>query len=87
MTRRREKAKPVKPELNKQLRIDDDRQNASWEKKRKKLKVFMYEFGKFLVDLAKLVFGGVILAGIMDEDINRTLLFSTGTVIVSKRSF
>ena len=42
----------------------------------------MYELGKFMVDIAKLVFGGVILAGIMSEDINRQLLFSFGSLVV-----
>ncbi len=42
----------------------------------------MYELGKFMVDIAKLVFGGVILAGIMDEDINHQMLFSFGSIAV-----
>ena len=42
----------------------------------------MYELGEFMVDIAKLVFGGVILAGIMSEDVNRKLLFSFGSIVV-----
>ena len=35
------------------------------------------ETGKFLVDIAKLVFGGIILAGIMKyESINSVMLYS-----------
>ena len=45
-------------------------------------KTFKYEFGKFMVDIAKLVFGGVILAGIMSQDINHQLLFALGSCIV-----
>lgn len=45
-------------------------------------KTFKYEFGKFMVDIAKLVFGGVILAGIMSQNINRELLFTMGSCIV-----
>ena len=40
------------------------------------------EGGKFCLDLAKLVFAGVILAGIMKEDANTTLLYSIGVVVV-----
>lgn len=53
--------------------------------KKKKIdsqKIFKYEFGKFMVDIAKLVFGGVILAGIMNQEINHQLLFTLGSVIV-----
>lgn len=47
------------------------------EKERKT--VVLSETGKFLIDIAKLVFGGIILAGIMKfETINTTLLYSLG---------
>ena len=49
--------------------------------------MFMYEFGKFMVDIAKLVFAGVIIAGIMDEEIDRTLLFLLGSVVVVAFAF
>lgn len=37
--------------------------------------------GDFLLDIAKLVFGGVILAGIMAESLNKVWLYSVGVVI------
>lgn len=41
------------------------------------------ETGIFLIDISKLVFGGVILAGIMKyETINSTLLYILGGIIV-----
>lgn len=41
------------------------------------------ESGKFLIDIAKLVFGGIILAGIMKfESINTVLLYSMGGIAV-----
>ena len=41
------------------------------------------EIGNFLIDIAKLVFGGVILAGIMEyETINQTILIIIGGVVV-----
>ena len=57
------------------------------KKKASPWKIFKYEFGKFLVDIAKLVFGGVILAGIMSRDIDHTLLFTLGSCIVVAFSF
>lgn len=42
------------------------------------------ETGSFLIDIAKLVFGGVILAGIMEyETIDQALLFIIGAIVVS----
>lgn len=41
------------------------------------------ESGKFLIDIAKLVFGGIVLAGIMKfESINTTLLYTMGSIAV-----
>lgn len=51
--------------------------------KGKSKEVILSETGKFLIDIAKLVFGGVILAGIMKyENINPWLLFSIGGSVV-----
>ncbi len=38
------------------------------------------EFGKYCLDLSKLVFGGVILAGIMQLNINQLWLFILGDI-------
>ena len=40
------------------------------------------EAGKFCLDIAKLVFGGVILAGIMQQGIEFNSLFLTGLGVV-----
>lgn len=40
------------------------------------------EIGKYSLDISKLVFGGIILAGIMKLDINRVLLFVLGGTVV-----
>ena len=37
----------------------------------------------FFLDLAKLVFAGIILTGIMDLEVDKFLLFSVGFVVVS----
>ena len=56
--------------------------NKELKIKRREQHTFMYELRKFMVDIAKLVFGGVILAGIMSRDINQRLLFSLGAIVV-----
>ena len=39
------------------------------------------ELGKVLIDIAKLVIGGVILAGLMRQDIRPLLLFTIGGIV------
>ena len=36
------------------------------------------EIGKFFLDIAKLIFGGIILAGIMEIGVDKYLLFMIG---------
>ena len=40
------------------------------------------EFGDYCLDISKLIFGGIILAGIMELEINKLVLFGLGTIIV-----
>jgi len=77
MTARREKSKPQKPQINKQ------QEAANTEKPVKKEDhSIAFEAGKFCLDIAKLVFGGVILAGIMQQGIEFNSLFLTGLGVV-----
>ena len=78
MTTRREKSKPQKPQINKQL----EAANATTEPKEKEGQGIALEAGKFCLDIAKLVFGGVILAGIMQQGIEFNSLFITGLGVV-----
>jgi len=39
------------------------------------------ELGKILIDIAKLVIGGVILAGLMRQDIPPKYLFTVGGIV------
>ena len=41
------------------------------------------ELGKILIDIAKLVIGGVILAGLMRQDIPPVLLFTAGSIVAT----
>ena len=44
--------------------------------------VALEEAGRYCLDLSKLVFGGIILAGIMDLDVDLKLLLLIGAIIV-----
>ena len=72
MTARREKGKPQKQQLNK-AEVDPDK---------KEDQTVTLEAGKFCLDIAKLVFGGVILAGIMQQGIEFNSLFLSGLGVV-----
>ena len=45
------------------------------------------EAGKFCLDIAKLIFGGVILAGLMKQDIDYLSLFFVGLGVVAIFAF
>ena len=77
MTTRREKSKPQKPQINKQLEPTQTKESV-----RKEDHSIAFEAGKFCLDIAKLVFGGVILAGIMQQGIEFNSLFLTGLGVV-----
>lgn len=50
--------------------------------KENRKEIVLEETGKFFIDIAKLVFGGIILASIMKIDINQSLLFIMGGIAV-----
>ena len=72
MTAKREKAKP---QAKRQL-------EAKPEPDKKAEHTVFLEAGKFCLDIAKLVFGGVILAGIMQQGIEFNSLFFSGLGVV-----
>ena len=71
MTAKRERSKP---KINKQLESTDT--------ELRKDQSIALEGGRFCLDIAKLVFGGVILAGIMQQGIEFNSLFLTGLGVV-----
>ena len=50
--------------------------------KLKKKELLYHEAGKYFLDLSKLVFGGIILAEIMNLAINQVAVFAIGGVAV-----
>ena len=76
MTTRREKSKTQTPQQNRQ------HEAIEVEQKPNSNQSIAFEAGKFCLDIAKLVFGGVILAGIMQQGIEFNSLFITGLSVV-----
>lgn len=76
MTTRREKSKPQKPQVNRQSEAAEKKVEMEQDQG------IALEAGKFCLDIAKLVFGGVILAGIMQQGIEFNSLFLTGLGVV-----
>ena len=77
MTTRRENTKPKTKEEGIKTNLVQAKQ-----KQTNANDTLALEGGKFCLDVAKLVFAGVILAGIMKEDANTTLLYAIGVVVV-----
>lgn len=50
--------------------------------KQRKKELMYQEYGKYFLDMSKLIFGGVILAGIMNLGVNNVLLLGSGFVVV-----
>lgn len=51
--------------------------------KQKKRELMMQELGKYCLDMSKLIFGGVILAGIMNLGVENVYLFGVGGILVA----
>ena len=76
MTTRREKAKPQKPQINKQLEA------ANTEEPKPKVNLRQEKFADFLIDVAKYVFTGVIITSLFNDVTDKTMLYVVGMVIV-----
>jgi L-cystine uptake protein TcyP (sodium:dicarboxylate symporter family) len=77
MTTRREKSKPQKPQMNKQL----EAANAETEQK-KKVNQRQEKLADFLIDVAKYVFTGVIITSLFNDVSDKTTLYVIGMAIV-----
>ena len=75
MTARREKSKPQKPQLNKQL-------ETMQEEPKVKVNLRQEKFADFLIDVAKYVFTGVIITSLFNDVTDKTMLYLTGMFIV-----
>lgn len=74
----REKQKKQNWQVHSDLKIAEDKREA-----REQQKAFYLKVSDFLLDLAKLVFGGIILTGIIDLDLDKVWLFSVGAIVAT----
>ena len=76
MTARREKSKPQKPQLNKQLEVAETAEQKPIVNQRKE------KFADFLIDVAKYVFTGVIITSLFNDMEDKSILYVLGMFIV-----
>jgi len=75
MTTRREKSKPQKPQLNKQLEAAQTELKPQVNQRKEK-------FADFLIDVAKYVFTGVVITSLFNDMTDKTTLYFAGMFIV-----
>jgi len=75
MTTRREKSKPQKSQINKQLEMPTEEPMLKVNHRQEK-------FADFLIDVAKYVFTGVIITSLFNDVTDKTMLYLTGMFIV-----
>jgi uncharacterized membrane protein len=55
-------------------------ENIKKQDRRRKFRGYLYDFGKFLVDIAKLAFGSLVLGTVIRWDIPHKTLFLVGII-------
>ena len=75
MTTRREKSKPLKPQINKQLEAAQTEQKPQVNHRQEK-------FADFMIDVAKYVLTGVIITSLFNDLQDRVVLYAVGLFIV-----
>lgn len=76
MTTRREKSKPQKSQINKQLEAVNTEEPKPIVNQRKE------KFADFLIDVSKYVFTGVIITSLFNDVSDKTVLYLLGMLIV-----
>lgn len=77
MTTRREKSKPQKPQMNKQL----EAMNAETESKQKAGGTWKENLGKYLIDISKYVVTGVLIASLFKDIDDKTLIYILSSIV------
>ena len=63
--------------------MQKEKANMAKKMTRKDRQELFAQANKFFIDIAKLVFGGVILAGILKQDVDFWMLISGGTIVMA----
>ena len=78
MTTRREKSKPQKPQLNKQL----EAAQAAQEQSRPMVNQRKEKFADFLIDVSKYVLTGVVITSLFNDVTDKTTIYLVGLAVV-----
>ena len=73
MSARREKAKPQKPQLNKQLEVA--------ELKPIMINTWMENLGRYLLDISKYVTTGVVISSLFKDVSDSSTIYIIGTIV------
>lgn len=76
MTTRREKAKPQKPQMNKQLEAANTEEPKPQVNQRKE------KLANYLIDVSKYVLTGVVITSIFNDVSDRTIIYLFGLGVV-----
>ena len=75
MTTRREKSKPQKPQINKQLEAAKEPPKAMGNQRKEK-------FADFLIDVSKYVLTGVVITSLFNDVTDKTTIYLVGLAVV-----
>ena len=75
MTTRREKAKPQKPQLNKQLEATQEEPKVKVNQRKEKL-------ADYLIDVSKYVLTGVVITSLFNDVTDKTIIYLIGLAVV-----
>ena len=76
MTTRREKAKPQKPQLNKQLEATQEEEPKVKVNQRKE------KLADYLIDVSKYVLTGVVITSLFNDVTDKTIIYLIGLAVV-----
>ena len=75
MTTRREKSKPQKPQINKQLETAQTEQKPQVNHRQEK-------FADYLIDVSKYVLTGVVITSLFNDVTDKTTIYLIGLAVV-----
>ena len=76
MTARREKSKPQKPQINKQL------ETANTEVPKPRVNQRKEKFANYLIDVSKYVLTGVVITSLFNDVTDKTTIYLIGLAVV-----
>ena len=76
MTTRREKSKPQKPQINKQLEA------ANMDEQKPKVNQRQEKFADYLIDVSKYVLTGVVITSLFNDVTDKTTIYLIGLLVV-----